>query len=255
MSRVGVIVVLVCMVILFALLLPVLDWRRRVGLQMQDSAQLREIHAAWMVFGDDGGRFPVPGLIDRLPDPYLGDLEGAGPEASSLNTTANLFSAMIGRGYFNPQLLISPFERNPVVTEDLDHDFSAYDPTKDIYWDPTFVADLETGSNVSYAHIPLVGQYKESLRRPEMAADVAVLGNRGPADGIPTADSYSCRKDGDWSGHFVFNDHHLESVRIAKGMTYTADNHFNFDPGIEGIDQVVAFTKEIKEGKAILQHD
>ena len=252
MSRVGVIVVLVCVAILFALLLPVLDWRRRVGRQVQDSAQLREIHAAWILFADDKGRFPVPGLIDRPPEPYLGDLKGAGLEDWGRNTTANLFSAMIVQKYFTGGILISPFERNPVVTEIEAYDYSIFLPIRDVYWDSSLVADLETGSNVSYAHVPLVGRYRENWHA---AADVAVLGNRGPADGIPTADSYSCREDGDWLGQFVFNDHHLESVRIPKGMYYTEDNHFNFDPGIEGIDQVVAFTKEIKEGEAILQHD
>ncbi|MCZ6852091.1 MAG: hypothetical protein O7F17_10670, partial [Planctomycetota bacterium] len=204
---------LVCIVILFAIALPLANRYRRDRLFMNDIAQLKEIHQAWIAFANDNkGRYAVPGLIDRRPDPILGDMDGTGPEDSSLNTTANLYSAMIAQDYFNPDTFISTFERNPLVTEDRDYDFSAYDPPNDVYWDPTFVADLETGSNVSYAHMPLVGNRRVLQWRISGDANVAVLGNRGPADGVAAADSYSCRKNGSWLGSLVFNDNHLETL-------------------------------------------
>ncbi|MCZ6542972.1 MAG: hypothetical protein O6768_04845, partial [Planctomycetota bacterium] len=183
---------LLCVVILFAIALPLANRYRRDRLFMKDSAQLKDIHQAWITFAREyKGRYPVPGLIDRRPDPILGDMDGTGPEDSSLNTTANLYSAMIAQDYFNPDTFISTFERNPAVVQDKDYDYNAYDPANDVYWDPNFVADLETGSNVSYAHVPLVGDRLVLQWRNTSGANVAVVGNRGPADGVASADSYS----------------------------------------------------------------
>ncbi len=225
---------------------------------MQDGAQINEIHQAWIVFADDHkGRYLIPGLIDRLPDAFLGDMDGVGPQDYSLNTTANMYSAIIAQDYFNPDTLISIFERNPAVVLDKDYDYNAYDPQNDVYWDPTFVADLETGSNVSYAHMPLVGDRMVRQWRDIGAASVAVLGNRGPADGVASADSYSCRKNGRWLGSLVFNDNHLETLSATAGLKIGGgpDNLFNVDPGLNGLDQVLAFTKEVKDDQAVLQHD
>ncbi len=258
LSRLGVVVALLCVVILVAIVLPLANRYRRDRFSMKDNAQLNEIHQAWSIFADDNkGRYPIPGLIDRRPVPSLGDMDGIGPEDSSLNTTANLYSAIIAQDYFNPEILISIFERNPLVTEDRDYDFSAYDPPNDVYWDPNFVADLETGSNVSYAHIPLVGDRMVRQWRDTGAASLAVLGNRGPADGVASADSYSCGKNGSWLGSLVFNDNHLETLSGKAGLKVGRgpDNLFNFDPGLNGIDQVLAFTKEVKDNQAVLQHD
>lgn len=250
----SVVIGLVCLLILVAITLPVVDRYRRLQSSMNDSAQLQEIHHGLIIFASQNkGRYPAPSLIDRGPDASLGDVDGIGPEDSSLNTTANLYSAMIAQAYFDTDILVSPLERNPVVAEDRDYNYSAYDPPNDVYWDPTFVADLETGSNVSYAHMSLVGEY---MVRP-WRRTLAVFGNRGPADGIATADSYSCRKDGSWFGSLVFADNHLETHSASLGARIGGgpDNLFNVDPGLDGLDQVLAFTKEVSENKAILQHD
>ncbi|MCZ6444835.1 MAG: hypothetical protein O6758_01490, partial [Planctomycetota bacterium] len=91
-SRLSVIAALLCVVILFAIALPLANRYRRDRLFMNDIAQLKEIHQAWIAFANDNkGRYAVPGLIDRRPDPILGDMDGTGPEDSSLNTTANLY--------------------------------------------------------------------------------------------------------------------------------------------------------------------
>ncbi|MCH8153462.1 MAG: hypothetical protein IH830_13945 [Planctomycetes bacterium] len=257
-SRLSVIVALLCVVILFAIALPLANRYRRDRLSMEDSAQLKEIHQAWITFAHEyKGRYPVPGLINRLPDAFLGEMDGAGPQDYSLNTTANLYSAMLSQNYFNSHIFISTFERNPAVVQDKDYDYNAYDPPNDVYWDPNFVADLETGSNVSYAHIPLVGDRMVHQWRNTGDANVALLGNRGPADGVASADSLSCRSDGSYVGSLVFNDNHLETLSVTAGLKIGGgpDNLFNFDPGLSGLDQVLAFTKEVKDNQAVLQHD
>ncbi|MCH8165481.1 MAG: hypothetical protein IH889_07725 [Planctomycetes bacterium] len=210
---------------------------------MEDSAQLKDIHQAWISFVHEFSSIPgEPGL---------------GLDDRGLSTTANMYSAMIAQGYFNSDILISTFERNPAVVQDKDYDYNAYDPANDVYWDPIFVADLETGSNVSYAHIPLVGDRMVRRWRVTGAASLAVFGNRGPADGVASADSYSCRKNGSWIGSLVFNDNHLETLSATAGLKIGGgpDNLFNFDPDLNSLDQVLAFTKEVKDNQAVLQHD
>ncbi|MHC4429274.1 MAG: hypothetical protein ACYS0D_11845 [Planctomycetota bacterium] len=260
MSRVGVAVALACTVVLVVVAFVILARVREGARSIRDASQLLEIHQALIVFSAEygGGRYPQPGLIDRLPDPYLGDVDVAGPRDTGLDTTANLFSALIAIDYFDPHVLISPHERNPVVVVDDDYDHDAYDPVAGVYWDPGFTADLVTGSNVSYGHLPLAGDRAARAWREGGGADRAMLGNRGPADAIATASSWACRRDGSWRGYFIFGDNHSEAARASAGATIglaTADNPFDFDPGIDGLDQVIAFTRSVEDGQAILQHD
>jgi hypothetical protein len=155
-------------------------------------------------------------------------------------------------------MLISPFQRNPVVVAVDDYDHSAYNPVQGVFWDPRFAADLVAASNVSYGHLPLVGARPARVWRDGAGAERATLGNRGPADAIARASSYACRADGSWSGYFVFGDHHTELTRGRAGgriLFATADNPFDLDPGIDGLDQVIAFTRSVEDGQAILQHD
>lgn len=242
-SRLSVIVALLCVVILFAIALPLANRYRRDRFSMRDNVPLTFIHQSLIVFSNEftsmRGR-PGLALDDRI-----------------LSTTANLYSAMITQNYLSPNILISTFERNPAVVQDKDYDYNAYDPANDVYWDPNFVADLETGSNVSYAHVPLVGDRLVLQWRNTSGANVAVVGNRGPADGVASADSYSCWKDGSWRGNLVFNDNHLETLSATAGLKIGGgpDNLFNVDPDLNGLDQVLAFTKEVKDNQAVLQHD
>ncbi len=261
-SRIGVVAAIVCIGILFAIALPLLDRRREIERSMTDSTHLTEIHQAIVTFANEfGGGLSIPGLIDRLPDPYLGDLDGSGPQDASLNTTANLFSAVIAQNYFSPATVISPLERNPVVREHTNYNFSFYDSARDVYWDPAFVADLAVGSNVSYAHMPFAGDRMRRQWREARGPETARFGAWGPVDAVATADSYACRPDGTWRGNVVYADNHIElwtasaGGTISFGATGCRDNPFNVDPDLEGIDQVLAFTKEVRDGTPVLQHD
>ncbi len=239
-SRIGVVAAIVCIGILFAIAFLVLDRRREIERSMTDSTRLAQIHQSFLTFANEHGNMPpMPGL----------------------NTTADLFSAMIAQNYFNTATVISPFERNPVVREDPNYDFSLYDPARDVYWNPAFVADLEVGSNVSYAHMPLAGDRMRRQWREARGPETARFGARGPVDAVATADSYACRPDGTWRGNVVYADNHIElwtaraGDTISFGAAGSLDNPFNFDPDLEGIDQVLAFTKEVREGTPVLQHD
>jgi hypothetical protein len=176
-SRVEVIVVLGCAVLLGAVAWVVLSQNKRVGGNSRDAYQLRNIHTSWLTFSHEfAGVFPTPGLINRLP--FDGqEVPGRGPEDVSANTTANLYSVCIMHNYFTPEICISPAERNPNVRFNVDYNYERYNTNNDVYWDGSFKADLNTGSNVSYAHMPLIGKRKVREWKDTSNSEWPVLGN------------------------------------------------------------------------------
>jgi hypothetical protein len=210
---------------------------------VKDAEVLRALHQVVVIFSNDNeARYPTPGLINRLPDAPLGNVPGFGDEDVTRNTTANLYSCLIAQAYLSPDLLISPIERNPKVTEDTDYNYDAYQPSRDTYWDATFAADLEAGSNVSYAHPPIHGERKSLRWRNDNNAKDAAFSNRGPKDGAPNADSHTCSPHGLWAGWVVFRDNHSEFLTAVE---YAGDNLFANDPAREKSDLFLTFTKEV----------
>jgi prepilin-type processing-associated H-X9-DG protein len=217
----------------------------------QDRMNLVSMYQSMAVQAQIGeGRFLVPDDLTRRHDP-------------SDNTTAGLFSAMIAQQYAMPEQLYSSNERNPTVWPDEDYDFTAYNPSQDLHWDPAFVAVLDVESNTSFAHLPLYG---ERLRRQwRFTADyrTPVLGNRGPAGGVRDPNSYTYGIDGQWAGHVVFGDGHVEYITTftPTGIVFDSggqtlpDNIFRMDDGPDGVDVILTFTKEMTDSGPVIQHD
>ncbi len=187
----------------------------------------------------------------------------AGRSDGALNSTADLFSAMIANHVAMPDQLISANEYSPLVWPDDDYDFTAYDPAAGVFWDPGFVADLALRSNVSFAHVPLYG---ERLRRQWLASAghrAVLLGNRGPRDGVQDPSSYSCGRNGLWAGHLVFGDGHVEfantftppGLSLADRASPVPDNVFAMEEGPGGLDAILTFTKRMTESGPEIQHD
>ena len=89
-------VVIAIIALLVGLLLPALSKAQRNAKSMKDSAQVKEIHQTFLAFANENrGKLPTPGLINRLPDPFLGDNPASGPEDCLQNHTAALYSSMI----------------------------------------------------------------------------------------------------------------------------------------------------------------
>lgn len=269
-SKIEMIIAIIAIVVVIVILIVVVRGPRITAQQRHNAAQLQQIHQAITVFASDcDGLYPRPGLIDRLPyDPDgdgplpAQDVPGHGAEDKSANTTANLFSLLIAQEYFNADLPISPWERNPKVSEYDDYNYDAYDPDADVYWDPEFVADLDVKCNVSYGHLPIWGENARKWWRQTARSGPPLLGNRGPADGIASADSLSCRLDGRWLGAMTPGvDEALRALSIPAGAPIrwkdlaAGDNPFNYDPALSGPDVVIAITKEITPDGPVLQHD
>ena len=237
---------------------------------IKDAAQLKQIHAAMVVFAEaNKGRYPIPGLINRRAADLDGDGVGeveipdVGPEDIALNTTANLYSALIAMHFVSLESVISPVDRNPNMKVDDDYNFAAYSPAEDSYWDPRFEADLETGSNTSYAHLVIYGRRLKLHWRDTLEPRFPVLSNRGPKDGALGPSSFTCGPHGNWTGNVVFNDNHFEMLSTARPPHVTfmsndekhQDNLFAFDDGLAGNDTILTFTKQMIEDGPVIQYD
>jgi prepilin-type N-terminal cleavage/methylation domain-containing protein len=259
-------VVIAIIALLVGLLLPALAKAQRNARSMKDSTQMKEIHKAFITYANGAkGRLPLPGLIDRgeYTDEGIPELEGVpnyGPEAPQENRTASLYSSMIAQDYFNTDIVIGPTEVNPVVQEDLDYDFSAYDPAGDTYWDNEFHANVHKRPgqgvcNTSYAHQALCGDRKTLKWRDTQDSTYPILGTRGVEEGVPPGEldhdnSPTLQLHGSkqlWVGNIVFSDNHTEQVEnfYPSQTTYedtdsgggpVKDNIFAAEFGMNPID-------------------
>ena len=246
-------VVMAIIAILLSLLLPAINKARATARYMKDQSQLAQVHKGWLIFSDEAnGTFPTPGLINRLPFGTLGEIPGRGNEDLSLNTSQNMYSASIMRTLFQPDLLIGTTEISPNIVALANYNYDAYNPQgapPGIYWDPRFSGDLDGdsigigtstggggitpfGCNFSYSHSPIsTGRRKSTQWKNTVDATYAVVGNRGPKDGIiaqvtgslgsppafgdasVTIELHGSRKQ--WLGAVCFQDNHVEKLETV----------------------------------------
>lgn len=221
-------VVIAIIALLIGLLLPALAKAQQNARSLKDKTQIKQVHAAMLVYANDNNeRLPTPGLIDRLPDPYLGniDIPGVGPHDFSQNHSAALYSYMVAAQYFGSEMLVGPTEVNPYVKEYTDFNYDAYSPSDDEYWDPQFNCDLtddsEQGANSSYMHMAMVGErWRNKWRTSSANATTnAIMGTRGTENGIFDDDQYRYSQTlelhgpkNQWVGNLVFSDNHTETI-------------------------------------------
>ena len=196
-------------------------------------------------------------------EPYIVPSNVADSSDRGLNTTANLFSAMLMNNYTVPAQLISGNEYSVNVWEDEDYDFTAYDPRGGVYWDTSFKADLDTRSNVSFAHLPLYGERFEKRWQRTFSSNFPLIGNRGPQAGVhnPNSDTYGDNEQ--WAGHVVYGDGHVEFIEtfLPSRVFYddfgerVPDNIFAMEQGPDGGDAILSFTLRMGPNGPLLQHD
>ena len=227
-----------------------------------DQQHQRTLHQAMVTFGERNadGSLPMPGRINRFTSSSLGRQQGAGPQNWKKDSTGHLYSAMIAQEYIDTTVVISPGERNPVVSEygtvpsqddSAQYDYDAYDPASDTFWmgdeaDPVSVAPGTSPqgspnqvfrskinrstpygrSHTSYAHLMLGGQRRLDWN-VKASSDRVLLGTRGPKYGEVTGDEYRRSPTllffGDpevWVGNVVRGDGRVE--RLEQGEVATA---------------------------------
>lgn len=239
-TLVELLVVMAIIALLLGLLLPALAKARATARQVKDATQLKQIHQGWLTASNDSnGVLPLPGEINRA-----GTVPGRGDIDEIQNNHANLHGSMIGRGYVNAQILVSPAEINSKVVPCSTYNMNRISPATDTYWDPIdsagagsggtlpnpatgFRADLTTQCNTSYAVLPLD---PSSRRKTEWKntgnSRFAVIGNRGPKGGNTTGNDYINSKTlqihggaKEWDGNVGYNDNHVD-----YGRTFYPEN-------------------------------
>ena len=247
-TLVELLVVMAIIALLLGLLLPALAKARATARQVKDATQIKQAHAGILSAGaDNGGVNPLPGTINHLgtiPGRHTtGDAAKLGPGGDERqNNHANLWGALIGRGFITPQILVSPAEVSGLVTVNTQYNMNRINPSVDCYWDPIDALGAGTGSlqppitgfraflegsepgvagcNTSYACMPIDPTIRRGREwRNSGNSQFAIMGNRGIRGGQLSAEFYdpatgsvSLKIHGganEWDGNLCFNDNHM----------------------------------------------
>lgn len=259
-SLVGLLVTVACMVVLAVILMQALSQVKGVGAggggapntvtNFADRENLRGLFQG-LAIDASGGALMLPSRIAS--------------GSKSLDTTANFYSAMIAKGIARPsQFITHSNTESSFVNEMEGYNLNAYNPMGGQYWDPNFKADLNRESHASFAHMPLLGERLRRYWSVGASSTFPVLGNRGPLNGIPDPNSWTCDPNtGQWMGNLVFADGHVEYVQSmtppnvayqARGQ-YATDNIFALEDGFLGVDAMLTFTRSISDQHFEMQHD
>ncbi len=214
-TKLELLIILTIITVLLAIVIVGVNRAFANARSLVDSSQIVHLHQSWIVSARE--------LDTAAPLPSLAVAARNGtPEDFSLNHSANIYSAMISNEFFPPGKLISPLEVSDHVTE-ADYNYEAYDPTNDVYWDPSFVMHIEDpdiGANASYAHVAAVGDRRDALDPAKSSRNMPILGTRGPdvTDLDPAeyhrSPTYRFSKPYDqWIGTIAFADNHTETLQ------------------------------------------
>jgi len=247
-TLVELLVVVAIIALLVGLLLPALAKAMASARTVKDSAQIKNIHQAMLAKaqGSKSQKMPTPGLINRV-----GTDPGSGTEDYAQNRTQWLYSACVGEGLFNTDILYGPTEVNPQIQEYKNYNFDLYRPANDTYWDTGFQARVDsapgasTVSNTSYGHLVLIGYRKDNQWRATLDSTKPHMGTRGTKDGTTNGTDYegspTLRLHGaakSWEGNICYADNHMEYVETFKpenvswecdSLNLTKDNIFAAD--------------------------
>jgi prepilin-type N-terminal cleavage/methylation domain-containing protein len=240
-------VVMSIIALLLSILMPALGRARAEAMLAKDQSQVKAIYSGFAFWAPSHkGRYPIPGLEQRMVNPVSGKrIKGRGPEDLRMNDHASMLSMCIMQSLFTPDILFAPTEASEYVAPIEEYDYDQYNATEtnmsnpDVnewtFWDRAFTNDLESNCHNSYGIIPITGKRKIqnwgiSTNSP---MSFAIVGTRGPAEGIQSPTSTSNLFHGierDWKGVISFGDGHNEILETFYPMSST---YIRLDGGSE----------------------
>lgn len=269
-TKIELAVLIVVIIILTMLILPIVSQTRtQRASSARDMAQIKLVHQGCLVYAESNpdGALPAPSQCSA-----------PGHECDERdNTTANLYSMLIAQDFFAVSHPVATKEVSEHIVIDEDYNYEAYNPIGEspTFWDPTFVADLATGSNASFAHLPIVGERLKQLWKNSNDPALIVFGTRGPRDGDEndiTSDTPSLThqlygSDDKWVGNIVMNDNSSRQVDTFYPAVapHENDNLFRVDLNLNeqgattphnATDFLLTFTRNVTvdaEGNAIIE--
>jgi len=253
-TLVELLVVISIIAILIATLLPALSTAQRNTKLSSDMQRTRQIYTGWVAYSSSNeGQFPTPSDIDRMPVMSAGqqiEMDGRGAQQWGYNHHAAVHAASVALNIYGPQLLVSSDDANGNVHlyEEGSRE-SYYNPQPpiggdDVHWDYNFSCDLETGSNVSFASMPLHGKRFRKQWKAGGSSGYTLISSRGPYNGVQQEQGNLChayRNYGPpdkWEGLSVQNDGSTNSIDsfwptfIPELTGGVKDNLFMYDCGV-----------------------
>jgi prepilin-type N-terminal cleavage/methylation domain-containing protein len=245
-TLVELLVVISIIAILIATLLPALSTAQRNAKLSSDMQATRQVHQGWVAYSssNNGNRMPVNSGGTTI------EMPGRGAQQFGYNHHAAIHAASIALQIYGPQLCISADDANGNVFLYQDGARSSYyvpNPpagTDDQHWDYNFACDLETGSNVSFASMPLHGKRFKRQWKAGGSPSYTLISSRGPENGEPQEADQLChayRNYGamdKYEGLCVQNDgstHSLDTfwpTFIPELPGGVKDNLFMYDCGV-----------------------
>lgn len=263
MTKMEVLIAVVCSVIVIVLAGLILVRPRHGSVMLKDATLLRTINQSFIIAASEHEDYmltPARAMRQMTPEP-------TGEDHTAMDVTASLYSLHIMQNYVSPDMLCSPAEPSRLITamgRD-EYDFEIYAPATGVLWDPAFTADLQTGSHTSYAHLALSGERMVTAWRGARQR-FPVLSNRGPSDGRSTPESLTLRihePHTRWLGHVCHSDNSIllmetmtpDWLRVDIAGTDMPDNIFRMEDGPWGDDAILSFTSQMEQTGPVLQHD
>jgi len=264
-------VVMSIIALLLSILMPALGRAKAEAMLTKDQSQIKAIFSGLSFWtSSHNGKYPIPGLQARLgtqggSGPVI---KGRGPEDLTQNDHAAVLSMCVMQNLFTTDILYAPTEQGDFVFPMEDYNYNWYKPSPQgsewQLWDPEFVNDLDSECNNSYGFMPVTGKRKQqnwgiSTHSP---TSFALVGNRGPEEGIP--DEYSRTNlfhgiDRDWKGAIFFGDGHgsiletfypTSTTYLTMNGVANPDNIF-FEETDQAID-VDYMTGQLGQGQDVL---
>jgi len=246
-TLVELLVVISIIAILIATLLPALSNAQRRAREAADMKRLQQVHAGWTTWaaGEQDGRYPIPGFMDRKPVEMF-DANSGGVIAQEVadrgepnwgyNHQAAVHSASIMQGLYSPKDIVADGDPSAAVYNFDQYRYDDYNPNPnvtggedDVHWDSTLQSDLDDSqiSNVSFFSMPLIGERFDQNWRNNGNSGFAIIGWRGPIRNETPADvddfypdcfrAYGPQRQ--WVGPVVYNDNAIKTEKTFYPAT------------------------------------